>query len=117
MANFHGHLLDRDVQLMFVASTAAQLAWIARITFPLPGDSTQAHNQIAAPTITPVRRVAMSTEAMKKLWADFDDLASKSENEDVQFLIRAIKLHAEVMNSRLSALEAAANTAAKHSAK
>jgi hypothetical protein len=54
---------------------------------------------------------------MKELWAKFDDLASKSENEDVQFLIRAIKLHAEVLNSRLSALEATANTAAKHSAK
>ena len=59
----------------------------------------------------------MSTEAMKELWARFDDLASKSENEDVQFMIKAIKLHAEVVSSRLSALEATANTAAKHSAK
>ncbi|MGA7814860.1 hypothetical protein [Caballeronia sp.] len=59
----------------------------------------------------------MSTEAVKKLLAEFDDLASKSENEDVQFLIRAIKLHAEVINSRLSALEATANASAKHSPK
>jgi hypothetical protein len=54
---------------------------------------------------------------MKELWARFDDLASKSENEDVQFMIKAIKLHAEVVSSRLSALEATANTAAMQSAK
>ncbi|WP_228883568.1 hypothetical protein [Paraburkholderia saeva] len=59
----------------------------------------------------------MSTEAMKELWAKFDDLASKSENEDVQFMIKAIKLHAEVVSSRLSALEATANTMAMQSAK
>ena len=59
----------------------------------------------------------MSAEAVRKLWAEFDDLASKSENEDVQFLIRAIKLHAEVMNVRLSALEALAGMAAKNPAK
>jgi hypothetical protein len=59
----------------------------------------------------------MSAEAVKKLWAEFDDLASKSQNEDVQFLIRAMKLHAEVMNARLTALEALANMSAKHSAK
>ncbi len=56
----------------------------------------------------------MSTEAMKEFWAKFDDLASKSENEDIQFLIKAIKLHAEVVSSRLGALEATANTAARH---
>ena len=53
----------------------------------------------------------MSAEDVRKLWAEFDDLASKSENEDVQFLIRAIKLHAEVMNSRLAALEMMASAA------
>lgn len=47
----------------------------------------------------------MSAEQLTKLWAEFDDLASKSENADVQFLIRAIKLHAEVVNFRLAALE------------
>jgi hypothetical protein len=59
----------------------------------------------------------MSTEALKKLWAEFDDLASKSESEDVQFLIRAIKLHAKVMDSRLAAIEATANVSAKHPTK
>ncbi|MBY8607839.1 MAG: hypothetical protein IOC39_07770 [Burkholderia sp.] len=48
----------------------------------------------------------MQAERIKEMWAEFDDLASKSENEDVQFLIRAIKLHAELMNARLGALEA-----------
>ncbi|AWV01905.1 hypothetical protein DM992_20625 [Burkholderia sp. JP2-270] len=48
----------------------------------------------------------MHAERIKEMWAEFDDLASKSENEDVQFLIRAIKLHAELMNARLAALEA-----------
>ncbi|MBY4868537.1 MULTISPECIES: hypothetical protein [Burkholderia] len=48
----------------------------------------------------------MSAERIKEMWAEFDDLASKSENEDVQFLIRAIKLHAELMNARLAALDA-----------
>jgi hypothetical protein len=61
--------------------------------------------------------VAMSAEAVKKLWAEFDDLASKSENEDVQFLIRAIKLHAEVTNIRLAALESLADKAARNPAK
>jgi hypothetical protein len=56
----------------------------------------------------------MSAEALKKLWAEFDDLASKSESEDVQFVIRAIKLHAEVIDSRLAALEAIANMSVKH---
>jgi hypothetical protein len=50
----------------------------------------------------------MNTEQVTKLWAEFDDLASKSENADVQFLIRAIKLHAEVVDLRLAALEAQA---------
>lgn len=59
----------------------------------------------------------MGAEALKKLWAEFDDLASKSESEDVQFVIRAIKLHAEVMDSRLAALEAIANVSAKHPTK
>jgi hypothetical protein len=27
----------------------------------------------------------MSAEAVKELWTEFDDLASKSQNEDVQF--------------------------------
>ncbi|WP_176016595.1 hypothetical protein [Burkholderia sp. BCC0398] len=48
----------------------------------------------------------MHTDQVKELWTEFDDLASKSENEDVQFLIRAIKLHAELVNVRLAALEA-----------
>ncbi|MCP3022688.1 hypothetical protein [Cupriavidus basilensis] len=61
--------------------------------------------------------VAMTAEAVKKLWEEFDDLASKSENEDIQFLIRAIKLHAEVMNSHFSALEAIASKSAKHPTK
>ena len=56
----------------------------------------------------------MSVETVGKLWAEFDDLASKSENEDVQFLIRAIKLHAEVVSSRLGALEALAGTVEKN---
>jgi hypothetical protein len=56
----------------------------------------------------------MSVETVGKLWAEFDDLASKSENEDVQFLIKAIKLHAEVVNSRLGALEALAGAVAKN---
>jgi len=47
----------------------------------------------------------MSTEQLSKLWAEFDELASNSENPDVQFLIRAIRLHAEVLNIRLAALE------------
>lgn len=51
----------------------------------------------------------MTAEAVKKLLEELDDLTSKSENQDIQFLIRAIKLHAEVMDSRLSALEAIAN--------
>ncbi|MBB1631894.1 hypothetical protein [Cupriavidus sp. UME77] len=59
----------------------------------------------------------MTAEAVKKLWEEFDDLASKSENEDIQFLIRAIKLHAEVMNSHFSALEAIASKSAKHPTK
>lgn len=59
----------------------------------------------------------MNDEAVKEPWAEFDDLASKSQNEDVQFLIRAMKLHAEVMNSRLSALEALVNTSANQSAR
>jgi hypothetical protein len=50
----------------------------------------------------------MSAEQVTNLWAEFDDLASKSENTDVQFLIRAIKLHAKVVNIRLAALEAQA---------
>ncbi|MBR8062324.1 hypothetical protein KDX32_04365 [Burkholderia ambifaria] len=48
----------------------------------------------------------MHAERIKELWAEFDDLASKSENADVQFLIRAIKLHAELVDARLAALEA-----------
>lgn len=59
----------------------------------------------------------MTTETEKKLWAEFDDIASKSENEDVQSIVRAIKLHAEVMSLRLGALEAIANISAKHPAK
>ncbi|KVF79234.1 hypothetical protein QZM18_06650 [Burkholderia diffusa] len=54
---------------------------------------------------THAKGVAMRAERINELWAEFDDLASKSENEDVQFLIRAIKLHAELMNARLAALE------------
>lgn len=59
----------------------------------------------------------MTTEAEKKLWAEFDDIASKSENEDVQSIVRAIKLHAQVMSLRLGALEANANSSAKHPTK
>ncbi|AJG22994.1 hypothetical protein [Cupriavidus basilensis] len=59
----------------------------------------------------------MTKEAEKKLWAEFDDIASKSENEDVQSIVRAIKLHAEVMSLRLGALEAIANISAKHPTK
>jgi hypothetical protein len=47
----------------------------------------------------------MSTEQVTELWAEFDELASNSENPDVQFVIRAIRLHAEVLNNRLAALE------------
>ncbi|MFM0140876.1 hypothetical protein [Caballeronia grimmiae] len=47
----------------------------------------------------------MSTEQITKLLAEFDDLASNSENPDVQFIIRAIRLHAEVLDTRLAALE------------
>jgi hypothetical protein len=39
------------------------------------------------------------------LLAEFDDLASNSENPDVQLIIRATRLHAEVLNARLAALE------------
>lgn len=55
----------------------------------------------------------MSSERTAKLLAEIDDLALNSENPDVQFLIRAIRLHAEVLNTRLAALEEQA--AMKHS--
>lgn len=49
----------------------------------------------------------MNANTVSKLLSDLDDLASKSEDVNVQFLIRAIKLHAELTNSRLAALEQA----------
>ncbi|MFM0593709.1 MULTISPECIES: hypothetical protein [Paraburkholderia] len=49
----------------------------------------------------------MNADTVSKLLSDFDDLASKSEDANVQFLIRAIKLHAELADARLAALEQA----------
>ncbi|AIO69116.1 hypothetical protein [Burkholderia oklahomensis] len=48
----------------------------------------------------------MNAETVTNLLAEFDDLASKSENQDVQSLIRAMKLHAQLMNVHLAKLEA-----------
>jgi hypothetical protein len=47
----------------------------------------------------------MSADAVKDLFARFDDLASKSDDVNVQFLIQAIKLHAELADARLASLE------------
>lgn len=55
----------------------------------------------------------MSSTTVSKLLSEFDDLASKSDDINVQFLIRAMKLHAELMNSRLGALEQAMLTLLK----
>jgi hypothetical protein len=49
----------------------------------------------------------MSADSVKRIFAHFDDLASKCEDVNVQFLIRAIKLHAELMNARLADVERA----------
>lgn len=49
----------------------------------------------------------MNTDAVSKIFSEFDDLASKSEDANVQFLIRAIKLHAELTDARLVALNQA----------
>ncbi|SDI33803.1 hypothetical protein [Paraburkholderia phenazinium] len=49
----------------------------------------------------------MNADAAKKVFSEFDDLASKSEDANVQFLIRAMKLHAELTNARLVSLEQA----------
>jgi hypothetical protein len=51
--------------------------------------------------------MTMNTDAVSKILAAFDDLASKSEDANVQFVIRAIKLHAELTNARLVSLEQA----------
>jgi hypothetical protein len=49
----------------------------------------------------------MNADATSKVFSEFDDLASKSEDANVQFLIRAMKLHAELTNARLVSLEQA----------
>lgn len=49
----------------------------------------------------------MNAETTTDILAKFDDLASKSEDVNVQFLIQAIKLHAELTNSKLANLEQA----------
>jgi hypothetical protein len=43
----------------------------------------------------------MSADTVKNILAKFDDLASKREDVNVQFLVQAIKLHAELTNTRL----------------
>jgi hypothetical protein len=48
----------------------------------------------------------MIAKTVTNLLAEFDDLASKSENPDVQSLIQAMKLHAQLMNIHFTALEA-----------
>jgi hypothetical protein len=47
----------------------------------------------------------MTTDSVKKLLANFDDLASKTDDVSVQFLIRAIKLHAELTDARIADLK------------
>ena len=47
----------------------------------------------------------MTPDSINKLLANFDDLASKTDDVNVQFLIRAIKLHAELTNARIADLE------------
>ncbi|WP_168787720.1 hypothetical protein [Paraburkholderia aromaticivorans] len=47
----------------------------------------------------------MTTDSVNKLLASFDDLASKADDVNVQFLIRAIKLHAELTDARIADLE------------
>lgn len=47
----------------------------------------------------------MTTDTVNKLLANFDDLASKTEDVNVQFLIRAIKLHAELTDAKIADLE------------
>ncbi|AIP34181.1 hypothetical protein DR64_7907 [Paraburkholderia xenovorans LB400] len=49
----------------------------------------------------------MNTDTDKRIFAEFDDFASKSEDVNVQFLIQAMKLHAEITNSRLADIEQA----------
>lgn len=49
----------------------------------------------------------MSATTVSKPLSEFDDLASKSDDINVQALIRAMKLHAELTNLRLGALEQA----------
>ncbi|CAN7475246.1 hypothetical protein LJR029_000794 [Caballeronia sp. LjRoot29] len=49
----------------------------------------------------------MSTNTVSKILSEFDDLASKSDDINVQALIRAMKLHAELTNARLLSLEQA----------
>jgi hypothetical protein len=49
----------------------------------------------------------MNADAVSKIFSEFGDLTSKSEDANVQFLIRAIKLHAELTNARLVSLEQA----------
>jgi hypothetical protein len=66
------------------------------------------------PSFSPtLQGIAMSSTTVSKLLSEFDDLASKSDDVNVQFLIRAMKLHAELMNSRLGALEQAMLTLLK----
>ncbi|WP_165904529.1 hypothetical protein [Paraburkholderia hospita] len=47
----------------------------------------------------------MTTDSVNKLLANFDDLASKTDDVNIQFLIRAIKLHAELTDARIGDLE------------
>ncbi len=47
----------------------------------------------------------MTAERVKKTFADFDDLVSKTDDINVQFLIRAIKMHAELTSARLTDVE------------
>jgi hypothetical protein len=52
-----------------------------------------------------MKGAVMTTDSVNKLLASFDDLASKADDVNVQSLIRAIKLHAELTDARIADLE------------
>jgi hypothetical protein len=47
----------------------------------------------------------MSSDVIRQIWPKFDDLIAKAESNETKLLIEALRLHAEVMNSRLAAIE------------
>lgn len=47
----------------------------------------------------------MSSDMIRQIWPKFDDLIAKAESNETKLLIEALKLHAEIMNSRLAAIE------------